>query len=84
MPGAYYRNQWWVAAPRTPGRRDGVYLALGIHGQMLLIHEPAEVVIAKFSSWPASWPDGTAHTTIAACLALAEAVGSSHRRPGRL
>lgn len=72
---AYYRNQWWVAAPRRKGR-DGVYLALGIHGQVLFIHEAAEVVIAKFSSWPDPWADHLARRTLNACMGLAEALAA--------
>ncbi|MFC5823591.1 serine hydrolase domain-containing protein [Nonomuraea insulae] len=76
VPGAYYRNQWWVAAPRVAGR-DGVYLALGIHGQLLFVHEAAEVVIAKFSSWPEPWIDELARASVAGCLAIAEALTGS-------
>lgn len=71
-PGAYYRNQWWVASPRSSDR-DGIYLALGIHGQLLFIHEAAEVVIAKFSSWPEPWLADVAETTRARCHEIAEA-----------
>ncbi|MBP2351992.1 CubicO group peptidase (beta-lactamase class C family) [Kribbella aluminosa] len=72
MATAYYRNQWWVARGRTPGRRDGIYFALGIHGQLLMIHEAAEVVIAKFSSWRQTWEDDLAQATIRGCIELAE------------
>ncbi|MET7332222.1 serine hydrolase [Nonomuraea sp. NPDC005650] len=65
LPGAYYRNQWWVAAPRD---RGGAYLALGIHGQLLFVHERAELVIAKFSSWPEPWNDDLARASIQACM----------------
>ncbi|MFG1689046.1 serine hydrolase domain-containing protein [Nonomuraea sp. NPDC049269] len=71
VPGAYYRNQWWVAAPRTPDG-GGVYMALGIHGQLLFVHEAAGVVIAKFSSWPEPWIDDLARGSIAGCLAIAD------------
>ncbi|MBE1593290.1 serine hydrolase domain-containing protein [Nonomuraea angiospora] len=62
LPGAYYRNQWWVAD------KGGIYLALGIHGQLLFVHEKAEVVIAKFSSWPEPWIEDLARTTVEFCM----------------
>lgn len=71
---AYYRNQWWVYSPRVQGH-DGIYLALGIHGQLLYIDEAAEVVIAKFSSWPVPWDESAADRTLARCLELAAAIG---------
>ncbi|WP_427885490.1 serine hydrolase domain-containing protein [Kribbella sp. GL6] len=77
MPTAYYRNQWWVARGRTPGQRDGIYFALGIHGQLLMIHEAAEVVIAKFSSWPQTWDDAMAQRTIRGCIDLAERIAQN-------
>ncbi|MGW4801121.1 hypothetical protein ACWEPC_52745, partial [Nonomuraea sp. NPDC004297] len=69
--GAFYRNQWWVAESEPSG---AVYLALGIHGQLLLVHEPAEVVIAKFSSWPQGWSTLLAQDTVSACVRLAESL----------
>jgi hypothetical protein len=76
---AYYRNQWWVWQPRTGGR-NAIYLALGIHGQLLYIDEAASVVIAKFSSWPDAWDDGMARDTLSACLHIAD--GLSGRQHG--
>ena len=48
--GAYYRNQFWVVDPHGP-----VMMAAGINGQTVLVHGPAEVVIAKVSTWPQAW-----------------------------
>ncbi|MGH3359538.1 MAG: serine hydrolase domain-containing protein [Nocardioidaceae bacterium] len=75
-PDAYYRNQWWVVRPRT-SEHGGVYLALGINGQLLLVHEDAEVVVAKFSSWPMAWHDDLARWTIRGCIDLAESLAAS-------
>ncbi|MCP5059718.1 MAG: serine hydrolase [bacterium] len=47
MPGAHYRNQFWVADPER-----GVILAIGIHGQTIYIDISTGVVIVKFSSQP--------------------------------
>ncbi|GAA0994596.1 serine hydrolase [Acrocarpospora macrocephala] len=66
---AYYRNQWWVARSRAEG---GVYLALGIHGQMILVHEAAEVVVVKLSCWPEPWPEDLVHPSIQGAINLAE------------
>jgi CubicO group peptidase (beta-lactamase class C family) len=49
-PNAYYRNKWWVVDPSKP-----IYKGSGINGQTILIHVPAQVVIAKFSTWPVAW-----------------------------
>jgi CubicO group peptidase (beta-lactamase class C family) len=46
-PDTFYHDKWWVHdGPR------GVYAALGMNGQSLLIHRPARIVIAKFSTFP--------------------------------
>ncbi|MGW4797248.1 serine hydrolase [Nonomuraea sp. NPDC004297] len=76
VPGAYYRNQWWVAGPRRAGR-DGVYLALGIHGQLLYVDEAAGVVVAKFSSWPEPWIDDLARDTVAGCASIVRALADT-------
>ena len=68
-PGAYYRDCWWVVDPTKP-----VYLASGINGQNVLIHVPAQVVIAKFSTWPAAWDDALAVPTVRGLISLAEQV----------
>ena len=47
LPGGMYRNQWWSLDPAA-----GVMLALGVHGQAVLVHPPADLVIVKLSSWP--------------------------------
>lgn len=46
-PDAFYHDKWWVHdGPR------GVYTALGMNGQSILVHRPARIVIAKFSTFP--------------------------------
>ncbi len=47
MPGGMYRNQFWIPYPGTD-----VLLCLGIHGQMIYINRPAQLVAVKLSSWP--------------------------------
>ena len=47
MPAGMYRNQMWF-----PYAGNDVAMCLGIHGQMVYINRPAEVVAVKLSSWP--------------------------------
>jgi len=47
MPGGTYRNQFWIPYPDTD-----ILLCLGIHGQMIYINRPAQLVAVKLSSWP--------------------------------
>ncbi len=47
MPGGMYRNQIWF-----PYEGNDVLLCLGIHGQMIYINRPAQMVGVKLSSWP--------------------------------
>ena len=46
-PETMYHDQWWVLDPR-----QGIYVAIGIHGQILLIHHPSRTVVAKLSTQP--------------------------------
>ena len=67
--GAYYRNQFWVVDPRGP-----IIMASGINGQTVLVHGPADVVIAKFSTWPVAWTPDFGVTTRTGLMDLAERV----------
>jgi CubicO group peptidase (beta-lactamase class C family) len=71
-PTAYYRNKWWVIDPAAP-----VYGGFGINGQMVLIHGPARVVVAKLSTWPEAWSSDRYRLTVAACSDLAEQVAGA-------
>jgi CubicO group peptidase (beta-lactamase class C family) len=51
--GASYHHQWWMT-----GNDHGAYYALGYGGQILWIDPAAEMVVAKFSSYPTPTPDG--------------------------
>ena len=46
-PDAFYHDKWWI----DDGPR-GVYAALGMNGQSILIHRPSRIVTAKFSTFP--------------------------------
>ncbi|MDP9301200.1 MAG: beta-lactamase family protein [Actinomycetota bacterium] len=67
--GSYYRNQFWVIDPRGP-----IFMASGINGQTVLIHGPADVVVAKFSTWPVAWTPAFGITTRTGLIDLAERV----------
>jgi CubicO group peptidase (beta-lactamase class C family) len=46
-PDSFYHDKWWVHdGPR------GIYAALGMNGQSIVVHRPARIVIAKFSTFP--------------------------------
>ena len=68
-PGAYYRNKWWVVDPSKP-----IYRGSGINGQTILIHAPAQVVIAKFSTWPVAWDTAFAVPESLGLIDLAEQI----------
>jgi hypothetical protein len=67
--GAYYRNKWWVVDPSAP-----IYMGSGINGQTVLIHGPAQVVVAKLSTWPVAWDLGYSVRTRTALVDLAKQV----------
>ncbi|HEX9298870.1 MAG TPA: serine hydrolase [Actinomycetota bacterium] len=67
--GAYYRNQFWVVDPRAP-----IVMASGINGQTVLVHWPADVVVAKVSTWPEAWTPAFGVTTRNGLIDLAERV----------
>ena len=58
-------------------RTGPVYMGSGINGQTVLVHGPAQVVVAKFSTWPQAW---TAKFSISTRKAL---VGSGRAAGGR-
>ena len=70
-PGAYYRNQFWVIDPEAP-----IFMCSGINGQTVLVHGPADVVIAKFSTWPVAWTNEFAVQTWKGLANLAEQVAA--------
>lgn len=69
MPGGMYRNQLWFPYPGNE-----VFLCLGIHGQMIYINRPAQVVAVKLSSWPYPQDAGKLFPTIRAFDAISAAL----------
>ena len=72
--GSFYRNQTWVFDPAGP-----IFHGSGINGQAFLVHRPADVVIAKFSTWPVAWSDQIGNDTRGALVELAETVAATAR-----
>jgi CubicO group peptidase (beta-lactamase class C family) len=69
-PGAHYRNCWWVRDPAVP-----FFHASGIYGQNIFVHQPAQLVVAKFSTWPVALSPELRQLTIDGVLALAAEFG---------
>lgn len=69
LPGGMYRNQWWSLDPEA-----GVMLALGVHGQAVLVHPPADMVIVKLSSWPGPADDELVGPTFGLVAAVLDAL----------
>jgi hypothetical protein len=66
LPGASYRNQWWVSH-----NAHGAYMARGVHGQGLYIDPKAEMVIARYASHHAAGNAANDPVTLPAYKALA-------------
>ena len=70
FPGAFYRNKLWIVQPDVP-----VYAGLGINGQSVFVHEPARLVVARLSSWPAALDPTLEELELELVHALADALG---------
>jgi CubicO group peptidase (beta-lactamase class C family) len=68
-PDAMYHDHWWVLDPRR-----GVRLALGIFGQLLLVHPPSRTVVVKLSTQPRAADDSLLRLELAGSLAICEAL----------
>jgi CubicO group peptidase (beta-lactamase class C family) len=67
LPGASYRNQWWVTH-----NAHGAWMARGVHGQGIYIDPKAEMVIARYASHPAAGNAANDPVTLPAYMALAK------------
>jgi len=67
LPGASYRNQWWITH-----NAHGAYMARGVHGQGIYIDPKAEMVIARYASHPAAGNAANDPETLPAYMALAK------------
>lgn len=67
LPGWSYRNMWWVSH-----NDHGAYAARGIHGQTIYIDPKAEMVIARYASFPLAANANNDPTSLPAFDALAK------------
>ena len=67
LPGGSYRSQWWVLH-----NENGAYSARGIHGQAIYIDPTAEMVIARFATYPISFNAAIDPTSLPAYQAVAD------------
>ena len=67
LPGWSYRDMWWVTH-----NEHGAYSARGIHGQVIYIDPKAEMVIARFASYPLAANSNLDPTSLPAYHALAK------------
>lgn len=77
MPGGHYRNQIWVPFPDR-----SVFLALGIHGQMVYINQQTGVVGVKLSTWPTAQNGALFYDTLGAFESISSALDRyTHQHP---
>lgn len=67
LPGWSYHNQWRVAHDD-----HGVFTARGVHGQTIYVDPKAEMVIARYASFPIAANADIDPTSLPAYRALAE------------
>ena len=76
-PDSMYHDQWWVLDPVR-----GIYVAIGIHGQIVLVHRPTGTVVVKLSTQPKASDRAVFRYQMAGSLAVCRALadGSLRRR----
>lgn len=67
LPGGSYRSQWWALH-----NENGAYSARGIHGQAIYIDPAAEMIIARFATFPISFNAAIDPTSLPAYQAVAD------------
>jgi CubicO group peptidase (beta-lactamase class C family) len=67
LPGGSYRSQWWALH-----NENGAFSARGIHGQAIYIDPAAEMVIARFATFPVSANAAIDPTSLPAYQAVAD------------
>jgi CubicO group peptidase (beta-lactamase class C family) len=67
LPGWSYHNQWWISHDE-----DGAFMARGIHGQAIYIDPKAEMVIARYASFPKAANANIDPTSLPAYRAVAD------------
>jgi hypothetical protein len=67
LPGWSYRSMWWITH-----NDHGAYMARGVYGQALYIDPTADMVIARFASFPVASNAAIDPTSLPAYEALAD------------
>ena len=67
LEGGSYRSMWWIFH-----NKHGAYAARGVHGQTIYVDPTAEMVIARFSSFPKAKNAVIDPTSLPAYQAVAE------------
>jgi CubicO group peptidase (beta-lactamase class C family) len=73
-PGHAYSRQWWIRDVAS-----GTAMARGIHGQLVYVDPPHELVAVKLSSWPTARNLDLLNGTLAMIDAIAAALGENRR-----
>jgi CubicO group peptidase (beta-lactamase class C family) len=74
QPKQAYSRQWWVRDIET-----GTAMARGIHGQLVYVDPPRELVAVKLSSWPTARNPERLNDTLAMVDAIGAALGERRR-----
>jgi CubicO group peptidase (beta-lactamase class C family) len=67
LSGWSYRSMWWITH-----NQHGAFMARGVHGQSLYIDPKADMVIARFASYPVASNAANDPTTLPAYQAVAD------------
>lgn len=67
LPGGSYRSMWWIYH-----NKHGAFAARGVHGQTIYVDPNAEMVIARFASFPVASNPKIDPTSLPAFHAVAE------------
>ncbi|MEM6300616.1 MAG: serine hydrolase [Pseudomonadota bacterium] len=67
LPGGSYRSMWWHLH-----NEHGAYSARGIHGQAIYVDPKADMVIARFATYPVSFNSKIDPTSLPAYHAVAK------------
>lgn len=67
LEGGSYTGMWWIFH-----NEHGAYAARGVHGQTIYVDPTAEMVIARFSSFPNAFNSAIDPTSLPAYQAVAE------------
>lgn len=67
LKGWSYRSMWWITH-----NENGAFMARGVHGQSLYIDPRADMVIARFASYPVAANAANDPTTLPAYQAVAD------------